>query len=171
MEVIQNPLSWGLDPLFHVHVKVLAKMLKHMQPGQGTGRKDAPVYFYQFNAEYPPRPLRLVAVGGILVKKQAYKKLTRFVMDDGSETMNCMYWNDSARDVVGEASEIVLGQFLHVLGKLEWKLGVACIVASRITVATRADAESIWWSDLAEVHENAYSKKFEISQPTSLNRK
>lgn len=75
MNIIQKPLSWGLDPLFHVHVKILARMLKHMIPGQGTGIEDAPVYFYQFNTHSPPRPLRLVAVGGVLVQKQDYKKV------------------------------------------------------------------------------------------------
>lgn len=76
MDIIQKPMLWGLDPLFHVHVKILSRMLKHMVPGEGTGLEDAPVYFYQFNLQSPPRPVRLVAVAGILVQKQEYRKVS-----------------------------------------------------------------------------------------------
>lgn len=72
---IDKPILWGLDPLFHVNVKILAKMLKSMMPGNGTGMQDPPVYFYQFNPRAQPRPIRLVAIAGVVVQKQDYRKV------------------------------------------------------------------------------------------------
>ncbi len=72
---IEKPLLWGLDPLFHANVKILAKMLKSMIPGRGTGLEDPPVYFYHFNPRSQPRPIRLVSIAGVVVQKQDYRKV------------------------------------------------------------------------------------------------
>ncbi len=168
-EFIEKPYLWGLDPLFHAHVKIVAKMLQHMIPGRGTGLADPPVWFYSFVNKAPPRPIRLVAIGGVVVQKHEYKKTTRFLLDDGSGCANCMYWNDSYRDVVGEDIHIELGQFVHVLGRLEWRHGHSTIVASRVQIARSANAETNWWNDLTSVHEKIYSKPFKLPLPSCQN--
>lgn len=166
VEFIEKPMLWGLDPLFHVHVKIVAKMLEHMIPGRGTGLDDPPIWFYSFVDGAPPRPIRLVAIGGVIVRKHSFKKTTRFLIDDGSGCANCMYWNESYLDVVGEGIEIELGQFVHILGKLEWRRGKSTIVASRVQIAKSAKAEMNWWTELTAVHEEVYSKPFELALPS-----
>ena len=73
--IISKPFYWGLDPLFHVNVKIFASMLPKMIPGEGTGYSDPPVYFFKFNSLSEPRPIRLVALAGLVVYIRDYKKV------------------------------------------------------------------------------------------------
>lgn len=74
-DFVSKPVLWGLDPLFHVHVKLFARMLLNMIPGQGTGLEDPPVFFYRFNRQSQPRPVRLVTIAGVVVQRQDYRKV------------------------------------------------------------------------------------------------
>ncbi len=87
------------------------------------------------------------------------------MLDDGTDTVHCMYWSSSGKEVLGSDHCIGLGQFAHVRGKLEWKRGIPCILASRIQLSTKPDAELMWWLDLAAVHRRVYSLEFNVTVP------
>lgn len=76
-----------------------------------------------------------------------------------------MYWNSSSREVLGDDACLHLGQFVHLYGKLEWKDRSPTIMTTRILFATGADAELMWWLDVASVHKKVYSAEFEVTIP------
>lgn len=69
---MRKPVFWGLDPLFHVYVKVFAGMFERMVPGQ-WGDYDS-VYFYSFVRGHP-RPVRLASLAGVVVFVSSYQKV------------------------------------------------------------------------------------------------
>lgn len=71
-DIIRKPVFWGLDPLFHTYVKLLAGMLSGMVPGE-WGDGDS-VYFYSFVPGYP-RPVRLVSIAGVVVFVSKHQKV------------------------------------------------------------------------------------------------
>jgi len=123
--ILEKPIQWGLDPLFHVYVKIVSSMLTKMVPGNwGMGDSDdQPVYFYKFASGTPYRPVRLVQLCGVLVRLESNSHMTRFVLDDNS---SCTNGTNCAN--------------FQCFGKLEWRKGVPSIVASTIRVAKFARA-------------------------------
>ena len=91
----------------------------------------------------------------------------RYGVDDGTGIAHCMYWLESADDVLNDGQLLALGQFVQVLGKLEWRCGQPSVVTTRVHIAANANAESFWWQDLHRVHEQVYSREFPIALPPS----
>ncbi|CDF36090.1 unnamed protein product [Chondrus crispus] len=73
-DITRKPVLWGLDPLFHVHVKLFAGSLGRMKPGQ-WGDGDS-VYFSSFVRGYP-RPVRLASLAGLVVFISKHQKVMR----------------------------------------------------------------------------------------------
>jgi hypothetical protein len=73
-----KPGTWGLDPLFHAHVKLFLVQIDRMQrpPVVDTAHAAAAdaVHFLRFARDAPPRPVRLVHVAGIVVHAVQYNK-------------------------------------------------------------------------------------------------
>lgn len=82
-DIIRKPLFWGLDPLFHAYVKLLAGVLSRMVPGE-WGDGDS-VYFYSFVPGYP-RPVRLVSIAGVVVFISKHQKVKPHLVSRCSST-------------------------------------------------------------------------------------
>lgn len=174
--ILEKPIQWGLDPLFHVHVKILSSMLSKMVPGNWGISEDQPVYFYKFSTQF--RPVRLVQLCGVLVRLDPNKSKTNFVLDDncGTAVANCYYWNSDTVKVFsgvgknephGHPGHFSLGKFVQCFGRLEWHKGEPTIVAEAIRVAKFARAETNWWTDLVNTHERVYREPFKMQFPGS----
>ena len=76
-DITTKPILWGLDPMFHVYVKVIASQLNEMIPGttNGSASEDPMVYFFRYNPRGQPRPIRLVSLCGMVVFLQHTKKV------------------------------------------------------------------------------------------------
>lgn len=64
-DILSKPVVWGLDPLFHTHVKLFTCVLRQLIPANWGDRGS--IYFYKFSETTRPRPIRLVHVAGIVV--------------------------------------------------------------------------------------------------------
>lgn len=71
--ITDKPMMWGLDPLFHSHVKMFASMLLDMVPG-AWGDGDS-VYLRTFSPSVGLRPIRLVSFAGVVIFFQQHQKV------------------------------------------------------------------------------------------------
>lgn len=73
------PATWGLDPLFCVHVKLfiaeIAKMKRPATDERYTAQADA-IRFLCFAPGMPSRPIRLVHVAGFVVNAYQFQKVS-----------------------------------------------------------------------------------------------
>lgn len=76
-DLIAHPYLSGIDPLFHTHVHILARMLDFMEPLEGDGHADPPLYFFRFPPSCQPRPVRLVALAGIVIYLAVRQKVSK----------------------------------------------------------------------------------------------
>lgn len=106
-------LTWGVDPIFHAHVRLFGRTLAGLSPppppdaayaigvrlyipppsgGRGGGR-DAP-------PPPPPRPVSRVRIAGTVVAALPRAKYTRLAIDDGTAVTAVLVWEREAA-VVG----------------------------------------------------------------------
>ncbi|CAN8076507.1 unnamed protein product [Agarophyton chilense] len=152
-----NHLNWGLDPLFHAHVKMLVGMLHRLT--QPKSHKTKAVAFYRYAPHQPARPLRLVHISGIVVFLARHTKFSRYLVDDGSATARCVLWNDDAE----HSPVISLGDFVSVLGRIEWQQGVLLVIVNTQHVPSWPYAELSWWLEVKDVHQKVYSEPLVIN--------
>lgn len=72
-ELVSHAYLCGVDPLFHTHVNILIRTLRHMIPIKEF--QDPPLYFFCFPPLRQPRPIRLVVVSGIVVHAAIHQKV------------------------------------------------------------------------------------------------
>jgi hypothetical protein len=73
-----KPSTWGLDPLFHTHVKLFLSEVQSMFRPKVDGPNDVyadAVYFIRFHPRNPGRPVRLVHVEGYIVHVTQFHKV------------------------------------------------------------------------------------------------
>jgi hypothetical protein len=73
-----KPATWGLDPLFHTHVKLflseVERMFRPAVDAQYAVYADA-VRFIRFSPGLPGRPIRLVHIEGYVVHVTQFHKV------------------------------------------------------------------------------------------------
>jgi hypothetical protein len=152
-----NSLTWGLDPLFHVHVKlplsVLPRMTRPPVPAAHAAAATA-VRFHAFG-DGAPRPLRLVHVAGVVVHVARFTTHLRFVLDDASGAVgHCVWFGGGA---AAPTRRVVLGAFVAVHGALGWAYDVPEVKVEHALFSTDPNAEMLWWLELARAHRDVYS--------------
>ena len=83
-----EPLYWGLDPLFHVHVKLLAATWHGMVDATPGG--DI--------CWLGTHPVRYVEAAGVVVSvhvRSGPRGPTEFILDDGTGLVTCTLWHDA----------------------------------------------------------------------------
>lgn len=108
-------LTWGVDPIFHAHVRLFGRTLAGLSPppppdtayvvgvrlytppsvGRGGGH-DAP----PLSPPSPPRPVSRVRIAGTVVAAIPRAKYTRLAIDDGTAVTAVLVWEREAA-VVG----------------------------------------------------------------------
>lgn len=108
-------LTWGVDPIFHAHVRLFGRTLAGLSPppppdtayavgvrlytppsvGRGGGH-DAP----PLPPPPPPRPVSRVRIAGTVVAAIPRAKYTRLAIDDGTAVTAVLVWEREAA-VVG----------------------------------------------------------------------
>eukprot|EP00173_Palmaria_palmata_P003913 Plantae.Rhodophyta-Palmaria_palmata.ctg4367.p1 GENE.Plantae.Rhodophyta-Palmaria_palmata.ctg4367~~Plantae.Rhodophyta-Palmaria_palmata.ctg4367.p1 ORF type:complete len:242 (-),score=8.20 Plantae.Rhodophyta-Palmaria_palmata.ctg4367:48-773(-) len=158
--VLSSYPTWGLDPLFHTHVKLplsaLTRMTVPALPPSVAVATLSGVRLYNFGPALPARPLQLIHVSGYVVSCVRYRKSLRFVLDDGSGVGHCAWYHDG-RD--GSWTSINLGVYMSVMGKLCGNGGegeVVEVIVQLSEFSTSPDAEMLWWIEVRQAHEECY---------------
>lgn len=86
----------ALDPLFHSHVNILIRTLRHMIPVKGHGQSNPPLSFFCFPPSNQPRPIRNVSVAGIVVYSNINSKVSFLFIKSKFLYINCTEENKKA---------------------------------------------------------------------------
>jgi hypothetical protein len=156
-----NPLTWGLDPLFHVPVKLhLSALTRMTQPALPRSHADVQgaVRFHSFGRGLPARPVRFAHTAGTVVHVAQYRNQLRFVLDDASGAVGHFVWfsGGAGEEVLARMRRVVLGAFVAVVGRIEWRHGLAEIVVEHAFFSGDPNAEMLWWLEVVREHRDVY---------------
>lgn len=153
------PLTWGLDPLFHVHVKLFFVSLSRMTRAP-VDHEDVHnvVRFLSFGKDLPPRPLRYVHVAGTVIHLARYRKQIRFALDDGSGAVGHFVWylNGTEEENFKQTRGVAPGAFMSVHGTMKWQHGVAEITVGKVMFSADPNTEMLWWIEVVRIHREFY---------------
>ena len=176
---IPPSIHWGLDPLFHSHIKIFAWHLSNLQHSSDPCEETVAPYlgFLHFAPEGAPRPIRLIETYGTIVYRGEDSKRVRLLLDDGTGVIRVNLWKSSLKKILGVASgsgddvcdEVLacfrLGELVHLLGRVEisYKRGrelekVVVVQAEQIRVSTDVNEEWLWWLQVIQSHFKVYAR-------------
>lgn len=153
------PLTWGLDPLFHVHVKLFFASLSRMtRPRVEHGAVHNVVRFLSFGKDLPARPLRYAHVAGTVVHVARFRRQIRFVLDDGSGAVGHFVWylDGTEEENFRLTCRVALGAFMAVLGTMKWHHGEAEITVEKPIFSSDPNTELLWWTEVVRIHREFY---------------
>lgn len=160
-----NPLTWGLHPLFHMHVKLPISALARMTPlpsaPKGFEALAGALRLLSFGTGVSA-PIRLVHLAGFVVNVQRFPRQTRFTLDDGSGTVAhfVRFHEEGGGDV-----NLRLGRFSSALGALEWAYEKPEVRVEKVYFSDDPNVEMLWWADLQRAHHAYQSMTRDFAPP------
>ncbi|KAI8074226.1 uncharacterized protein B0P05DRAFT_547786 [Gilbertella persicaria] len=97
----------GLDPLFLTNAKLIIKDLLQLEKV-----KQAPIELYKLYDHL----LKFVEICGLVVAVESSSRSTRYTVDDGTGTIECVVWLDSV--TIDSNKPLDLGTIVRVMGKV-----------------------------------------------------
>ncbi|KAJ3288843.1 CST complex subunit STN1 [Borealophlyctis nickersoniae] len=143
----------GLDPLFWVHCKLLARDILDLTP---VPELSDVYYLYT-------HPVRKVELTGLIVRKDESSNFVSYTVDDGTGAVPCIYWFPEDQRFVSSRATCKLGELVRVMGRITDFRGSRQITINNITTEADPNVELLRWIEALELRENVYRQPFTIS--------
>ena len=154
------PQYWGLDPLFHAHVALLAAQINALS-------EDPTDKSVLWLGNHPVQ--RCEVVGIVVELRQNYAddggaSRLSFQLDDGSGLINCVHWwhTDSNEQRKREAMLVRLGAVVRVLGRFSKFRDERQVTVEQWSAERDVYAESVHWARAKALWHDCYSRPFRI---------
>lgn len=136
--------SWGLDPLFGTYVKLFVSDLT--LAGQFTGLPAS--------TKICGKSVVLAQLLGIAVTVERKEKFLRFQIDDGSGTIWCVHWFETAGAL--DWDERILGQTVNVYGRVSMYQGERQLNVQNSHLESDPHAELMHWLQVIHISNECF---------------
>jgi len=108
LSLVNHPELFGMDPLFWTHLKLFNSFILGMKKVENCTE----------NLLANVRPVAYAHVVGVLVAQKIQSRPSRsvFVVDDGTELIDCLYWHE---DDALSPRRLDLGSLVRAMGRVE----------------------------------------------------